>query len=616
MLATHARSLSRFDLIGGDITPATPNLVIYEVASAHGIPLLLEEATYQNKTLHQRLTRIKIKAVQEPFSQDDWRYIARYVNPDVKKWPHNKLRQAFDYLWHFKITNYNLDHLNRSFIAGGQTPEQPFTLNACLLYAFCHRYHLMTWPEMTLEQLSFAVRSLLTNPLDLLDVFRKDLMKIPTKDIINVYLSFYQSHKIEPTPIAEHQVNYNDLITTLQTITDFASLQKSYQPCNEIQAITLAAFHHHLDISSSQFPIAEYISLCHHPYLPRDPIFSKYYHNNRNLYSLDHHFNPLFGPEFYTKDCLLLLLSCYGHDGKDEVGRSLVYETPKNLHARLVEIYLYDNFYHGLRPKIKNSKSPFNLDDLCELSSNRLLCYGNPEDGFTFMTYEEMADFFRVNRSFIHPLDKKKQLNQGEIRRLRFLASLTYEEEKEEEQEERKRLLRMIAYAEAWMNTSEGILASFLDAYEETSPEIQEKIKVSLQHLFLLAMFMRGYELGDSFPIEDAPYKPLGEVGIRVCQGLLNWKKSLADLSSSWQDTINRLPLVKYQDGFVISNDDQVGYTLGDKIALVEVGDKSSNVVGTCIRTSSGWLAVSAYRYMTILGMKAPFNVTKLVYVT
>ena len=74
---------------------------------------------------------------------------------------------------------------------------------------------------------------------------------------------------------------------------------------------------------------------------------------------------------------------------------------------------------------------------------------------------------------------------------------------------------------------------------------------------------------------------------------------------------IKNLPLVQYRGGkYVKSNSNHEGITIQDRIDIVKKGETTS--ISSCIRMSSNWFIASAHKYITILGLPAPFDIFKM----
>ena len=221
--------LSRLDLIDDEINETTPNLVIYEIATSHGLVTELNQANFDNKILLNYIKETTIKVVKEPITRDGWRYIARYVNPQVGSWKEgNKLKEAFQFIYQHR--HLDLSKIPTNFIAGQQSPDQLYSFNSCLLYGLCVKYNLLTWPSMGYEELAFAVRSLLVSPNFLLNQFYQQLQLCQQDRLINLCLDFYKSNHLQPTLPLPEDVSYEQLGKTLDQVTDVYFLQERCHP--------------------------------------------------------------------------------------------------------------------------------------------------------------------------------------------------------------------------------------------------------------------------------------------------------------------------------------------------------------------------------------------------
>lgn len=612
--------LSRLDFLGLqegerliDIEAIIPNLVIQEIASAHGCNGEIRE---RSSLLHL-IQVTPIKKVKEPFDRQDWRYVARYVNPGVSTWREaSKLKLAFNFLW--GLRECNLDELGINFEVGLQKPSCLYSLNACVLFGICYRYKLLTWPEMSYVDLAFAVKTLLLPRGFLIGQLTNYLQRSSREVVAKTFLSLFQSCHQNIDVSSPEPITYHELECIHQVISSPLFLQDRFIPTQPGEVVGLVAQRYKLDISSSRYPFDELARLREvkefSQYQPVDPIMAEYYICNPLLYSLEEHFNPFFPEKYYTNTILDKLLTQSGINLDRSISR----------YSQLVEVYLCNNFYHGFRPNILNGESPFLYEPRDELNSNYVLCYGNPVDGFTFFTYQEVADFLRHHKAFLHPYSSVSNtihLRPEEIRRLTYLTEeRSYPYDEPEAIEARQYLGQTLLYIEAFNGHTDTIIASFIQAYNQEVNEVKIGVNHGLKLLFELAMYMRGWkgpeEGEDTYPVEFAPEKNPGKVFPRVTEAMASWENHLQTLGHEWALRLKNLPLVKYEEGFIVSNDPNIGQTIGQKIAIVRQGEDINNVVGTCIRISSGWLAASAYRYMMLIGLKPPIQINKLAYIS
>lgn len=550
--------LSYFEIV--PLIPNLPQCVINDIAAAHGT---------KPDFLH-----VTMRDVSPPYTHEDWRYIARFINPYVE-WQLEPLKTSFRF--YQEQMSLDLSKVPTNFSFGFQTQDQPFNFNTPLMCAFCLKYGVKVYPEMRPEQLAYCLRSLLFPSYYLVGQLIPNLMNLSSAQLANIGVELTQELRLP-------KVITHDALKSIKIPTQI------YEP---LEAVAFAAKKFSLDISSSPSPLEEYYILkqCSSPdeYTPFDPQMRYYYFRNPRLYLLTYHFNPLFPARYYS--VLNTLVSEYG------------YESSFESYSLLCEEYYCNNFYHGIRPGIKNKESLFLYET--DVSSNSLLCFGNSYDGYVFLTYVGLARYFHHTKAFLHPLEKSI-LDEHHIKRLSNLARLDYPHDTPEDKENREKLIEAITEVNLFNTLTEEKVKSFLEKYNSSpDPKVQEILKGLLE----IAMYMRGWEPGKEYPVTEA--YDCDERDINVTHAITNWEANL----SPWEEILD-LPLVRYVNNWLSSNDETIGKTIGEKIRLVKIGEDSYNVSGTCIRISSGWLACSAYRYMCLIGMSPPFPIHKFVYIS
>ena len=196
--------LSRLPLTGA-VGMDTPLVVITEIADAHGISYnldYLEDQMYirdliimiNNRPVPRSCPTIQDLRPKEPsrfqgampkvvqvsnpemqgisqetitdqneintvrsFSPDNYRQIARYVN-DTVNWDADSLITAFDYLVGF-FDKSVLQSIRPDFSYGKQTPDDPYLLNACVIYSACRFHGIKCDFDTTGLEMSNALRT-------------------------------------------------------------------------------------------------------------------------------------------------------------------------------------------------------------------------------------------------------------------------------------------------------------------------------------------------------------------------------------------------------------------------------------------------------------------------
>ena len=130
-----------------------------------------------------------------------------------------------------------------------------------------------------------------------------------------------------------------------------------------------------------------------------------------------------------------------------------------------------------------------------------------------------------------------------------------------------------------------------------------------LKALLDLGMYMRGWKgEDDPYPVKRRPYteETDGLVTIAFWPVLEEYKNTTGKM-------VLDLPLYRYTYGsWKRSMDKKDGITIYDRLAKV----KSNKDIYACIRMSSNWFICTAYKYMVLFGMPAPFNLQEADHIT
>ena len=156
---TQSRQLSRL-LITGRIHERTPLCVLIEIAGAHGITFICDQNT-PNLAHHliETIHKTEVPTIGEIKDMIDWQFVARFVGKE-SKWPRTRLFQAYQFLMGFMNNEDPLNKIPEDFVAGMQTPTDPFAINSCVLYKTCVYHGLNVNSGTTIDQMAFAVRSM------------------------------------------------------------------------------------------------------------------------------------------------------------------------------------------------------------------------------------------------------------------------------------------------------------------------------------------------------------------------------------------------------------------------------------------------------------------------
>lgn len=620
--------LSRLAIIGY-INRSVPLCVLIEIADAHGINY--NEADWNKPNfghhLMEKIIQTPISIINNLNNASQLSYIVRFVNKH-RSWPQKKLIQAYNFIIKFTDNDDPLNKIPIDFIAGSQTPENPFSINACILYKTCLHYHLNVNVRTTINQMAYAIR-LLRNNIESVMRQAKLFVERDAKriDLINILItSPHEIKDFDDMPVSE-VIDYNvipkinesyDLFLNIHnSLSDIRILQQKFEPTTHAGFVALAAINYSIDISKARNTSREYKLLQltgGNGYDPGDKWIIYWYHRNPGMFDLSITFNPLFPVNYYNKTRLVDMAKYQGYTDGDILNTD-PYELLQLAHVS-------ETFYQGEYPTMKSKETSINLEDVNDIPYGELLCYGQIEIVLRPISITELIDTFNANENFSSPFQCDTVFTPTVINKLKNILRLAIGPVpsialSQETIQLRATLLELINYIQLKTMSSDEPTRQFLTSYKNTDQKTKFLIKNTLGCLLNIGMAMRGWLGGGDLPVSHAPVPPekQGLVSIKVTEFIASFEsmcRSLGKIGSQ----IKFLPIVLYKDGqYQISNDHNQGYTIEDRITIVKQGDKSGNVA-SCIRLSSNWVCSSAHKYITSLGLPAPFDIFKLSYIS
>jgi hypothetical protein len=379
--------------------------------------------------------------------------------------------------------------------------------------------------------------------------------------------------------------------TTDCLYTEYPSLSASND--NDIATISYVAKQYDIDISLSVCPYEEYnlIKSMGDNYIPRDSKMRYYRKLNSHIYDLTFYFNPKFPKNYYNNI--------------KSLAKNNFLETNGNEYKLLCEASANKNFYNGHYVDIP--EETLTLEETSSINSSSILCYGTMIDNsFDVITISELTQHFKSRLTFESPFEDDDDFTENAINKLKNILSgkfFFHKKLNSKELLEREQLLSVIFEIEAYNCQIDLKEEEFVNYYSENEQE-QTLIETSLNMLLELSMFMRGWNGKDKFPVIEATFEQTKyqEVENNVLIKMLKFKELCHDL-------VFDMPLVYYNgNSFQASTDVSEGFSIRDRIEIIQLGSHNNS----CIRVSSNWLAASAWRYLTILRKKAPFDITNL----
>jgi len=623
-----SRQLSRLSLTG-NIHEHTPVCVLIEVADAHGIRYEQKDI-YKPNFSSQILSSIHQTSVPTIHGTSDlveWQYIARFVNKHVQ-WPQSKLTQAYNFLTGFTNTDDPLSKIPMDFVHGLQTPTNPLSINACILYKVCVHHRLNFNSRTTIEQMSYSVK-MLRETVD--SVMRRVAQFIERDakrtDLINILMlspheikdpdPMIMDTKVSPDVIPKAVSTYEMLQVLHTSLNDIRTLQQKIDPTTDSGSIALAAIIFGIDISRSVHPTREYRILRisgRNNYKPSDHWMQYWYIRNSAIFDLYTTFNPLFSVDYYENNRMIAMLSNEGYTSSDL--------NTNNPYELLQMNYVAETFYMGEMPNMKSKSTLITLEEIGDIPYGELLCFGQYDGPLQAVSMSELTDLFNSNQNFTNPFQQNSVFTSNSIGKLKTIASspngpVSNIRLSLETVQVRNNLLEAIAGVELITKNNDEPTRQFSFSYRNSSPNTKEAIRNTLTKLLHAGMYMRGWSGTAEYPVIRAPVPPEREpeVAVNVTKAIAEYDTSIRSLGKLGLQ-INNLPLVTYKDGhYQISNSNSDGLTIGERINIIKQGDDTNNVA-SCIRLSSNWLCASAHKYISALGLISPFDIFNLRHIS
>lgn len=625
--------LSRL-LITGEISQDTPLCVLLEIADAHGINYNKEDLNdiHFSHNILSTIYETKIVDIEYPINKlDDWKYLARFINKSIP-WSQNKLIAAYEYIQQFIDSDVDINQIPVDFKFGLQTQTELYSLNACVLYKICRHYNIYLTYQTTIEQLFQSIKLLRSNINILINKSRTFIEKYATHtDLVNflIFMSNSDNNIFPIDKILSIEKHINDYSDQPNPITSYDILSKLHKQLNSVKklqeraspstvdgSVALAAINYSIDISKSQYPLEEYEALKSKnkiTYQPIDPWLNHWYKETPFLFDLTITFNPLFPPNYYSKNQLLELVKKEGYTTK---------EISSNNQYELLQLaYTSKNFYLGIIPNLKDKETSINLDQLINVPYGQLFSYGQRDILLKPITLEELIDLFTANENFTSSFGSDQVFSNTSINKLKYLLQSPHGPNPSikldsETFKLRKKLLDIIIKIQLLSNDEPS--NQLIITYKHADPTTKKLINKTFDELLNMSFFMRGMlKFGDKLPVEEAPVTFENEptVALNVTKSISLYESYCRSLGKIGV-MINSLPLLRYKDGeYQVSTSTNDGFTIGERINIVKKGKEHVSVY-SCIRMSSNWLASSAHKYIQILGNPSPFDIFKLRYIS
>ena len=622
-------------LITGHLSEYTPYCVIKEILEAHNISfsnLPNEELSFaRQQTEIQRILKFRTLEIETNevggFDEKSLRYLATFVNTNVKTWTKSSLLKCYDHMMNFEYESIEkLRKLDINFIP--KSPEYIKGLNACMLYKICLYYHIYTKWNTSESDMVFMIKKLF-EPANEIRLHLSNLIQSLDKTrLINLYLNIPKyNQKVNFTlKNIDEVINDNPLLNlehekitdSILKFKDINYVLMNLFPTNHNDSIVLTALNYKLNITESKYPLDEYKAILKNPslelYVPYDPVFRKNYLKNPKWYD--------------TRNFWNISLSQIYNEGELKnmcISEGFVVDDFRNSEPQvlLLQSQNSNSFYFGKNPyNLEEIETPIMCEVLEDLKEEDCLSYGNYSKK-SFITYsiDEIYTLFMTYRSYVNPTDIEHCLGKRVINKLKFIA----------QKYNIIKLLSVISELDKWHEYSNENTERLRGLYNKSNIERKTYIKRYFDTLTKCGMYMRGWDGESEYPLGE---KSTLKVNIsyetieqNVSQGIKNVMDYLNDnLYEEEKEILIKLPLMKYTKyhdenfnfktlTFVPSPDPEDGNTLIERLEIVSKGSAHKNMK-SCIRLSSNILLSSVYFYSCSLNLDEPYNIKYLEYIS
>lgn len=498
------------------------------------------------------LNNLRVSRVHKYPEDYEYEKIGNFINPH-EKWDKVQLLKAWLFIQEFMGSRISVKW-NLDYI-GPQTNERPYSLNVCMLYRICLEWSLPLNYNTKLKHMTNMIRISLVSP-KILRVFICE--KIKTN---------YDDAKDETS-----------IMSRLSLIRD--KLVKLREPSTNCEAIALAASLYKQDITYSSCPIVDYYSkILLGSY--NDPKLLTIVNKNSKLLDLTETFNPVFPVEYYTRYDLKKF--------SERVGFTNILLNPA-MYNNLQLNYITENFCLGWQYNMSRDTTYISWYEVDK--RNDLICFGDNVNGFTPFVPEELIEMYSYYRYMVHPINTDEVLSERCVTTLKNITMNKYP------------TLYNIVYEIESGGSKDNVIW-----LKSLNNEDLQYIKNVLMKIIELGMYCRGWKGGDDpWPLEKRPYDsdltdPL--VTMAFWPVYEEYKKKLGK-------KLLDLPMYKYMCGsWKKVVDPKDGLSIYARICMI----KDNPNVYACIRMSSNVLIHTAYKYMSDLGLKAPYNIDRLDYI-
>lgn len=623
-------TLDRLNIVR-DIDEQTPLIVITEIAEAHNISFdrsKTTDAAYLRNMVKTIKTK-KVLNVKHPIKDLERMSICKYlgitsIDTDsereasiVGQWTPAQLVEILDYWQDLRrlLDSYQDIKIVIDSI-GPPTLMHPKSLNACFLYKICTNNGMVIPKDVTLDHLGALASITQQSAKVCVDLLNSFIVRSSLDRLLPLFCSMPEKHIKDFTPLRSDIVRDTYVPVTyqdLESLTNNHYFMNNYHiinPKNDCEAVASAALKYEYNLFRIPFPLVNYHKLkqldmesiqnfvpgyCDVEKLKKNPL----------IYRLDYCFDVEIPPQFYSRTALRRLKNREG----------LLSSTAGSIYIDLQVRYLSLNFYDGWYPTVRNVETPFICEEVQDMDSSLIICYGVFSENMIALHVEELTMMFRQHQSFINKLCNPHDVFSKEsIKKLKLICS----EPVADDYARQKRIecFNEISFVEHLDAMTGETLHRFYLLYSGLSTDRKQFIKHAITLIYHMALYMRNWRGPDTdHPVSEIVSDDQINIDSRVTESIAAFENFLAT-DQTIAVEILKLPIFRYHDitsRFYSANTTKEGYTLLERINIVKSGD--SNNQNSCIKISSNWFAASAYRYSQMLGLPLPFEITQWKFV-
>lgn len=581
--------ITRLD-ITGDLSINTPECVVNEVCKVYKIKISAINSRSLS-LINDRVLKSGVEINTEELEDSTLLKILSFVNPDVKEWNYEGLIKAFNFMISFASRAVKIDASVIKAGFGLQTPDNPYKLNACVLFKICHILGFKTFKDTTMEEMfsmikmNFEDKKLIKVPESIRRLKKTDLISFVTlfPSICDILISEERNELKEERKELSDQELYDWLFTNYKS-----DIKLYIKPTSREEFIMLAAKMYKLDLSN----VKNLDSLNFHDVDKLEAL--------NGVKSLRTSFNPLFPSCYYLLDDLLTMVNNEGYSLEDsEVNNEdrddFYYWNVMNNIATLDTFYIIDD-----PDSYKDRKTCIGMKKI----TKKCLKYGKNND-FIFFSLSELRAIFKRYESFYNPISKVLFSDLG-VSKLAKIAS-----------ERDLKLLKTINYVYKKMESMEYIVKGYIDKCDV------DYVIGFMWKLINASMIIRGWDGESDYPLGLQHVKPIIDIEDNIISYIGNlynvvlFKEGQNEGQNEGQsrdlEFIIDFPLIKYipkSEKFVFTKfSDQK--TINERVELILEGETTENT-HSCIKDSSDIFLSTGWYYLNYLKVKIPFDIKEI----